>query len=245
MEFLIGRHLIDRNQDVELKKNVMVAKKTEKSDLENKKFLFFEIGLVLALALGLIALEWSSSESTNNWVGYTGDEIGEIFDIQITRPEKEKEIKKPKELPKIVIKDNFVEIDDVDYDFTSLVNWDDPIYFPELDPEEADDDSIHIFVGEMPKYRKGGLDKFHKHIQQIVEYPSMAAELGIQGKVYVQFVVDKKGYITGIQIQRGVDPLLDNAVIAAIEQSERWKPGKQMGIAVKVAMSMPVVFRLQ
>ena len=97
----------------------------------------------------------------------------------------------------------------------------------------------------MPQYHNGGLENFHKFIQQIVNYPSAAVEHGLEGKVFVKFIVDKKGYVTNIEIQQGIHPLLDNAVIAALQKSDRWQPGKQGGFPVNVAMSMPVVFRLQ
>lgn len=69
--------------------------------------------------------------------------------------------------------------------------------------------------------------------------------MSIEGKVFAQFVIDKRGNLTGIKILRGVDPLLDNEVVEALKNSPQWKPGMQNGQPVKVAMSMPISFQLR
>jgi protein TonB len=231
-----------------LKMNVMVAKKSEQTNLENKRFLFFEIGMVLALSAALVAIEWKSAKPQTIYMAYNGDEFfPEDMTAEITRPELKKEIKPP-ELPEIhIIKDEAKIEDDPFLDFNVDANEGDIIEFIPFEPKEEKPDSFVFvyFAEKMPRYHNGGLDNFRKHIQEIVEYPPTAVEMGLSGKVFVKFVVDKKGYVTGIEIQRGIHPLLDNAVIAAIKKSDRWQPGMQGKFPVNVAMSMPVVFRLQ
>jgi len=225
----------------------MVAKKTDKSNLENKRFLFFEIGMVLALTAALVAIEWRNAKPQTAYIAYNGDEfIPEELKIEITRPEVKKEILPP-DLPEIKIVINEDEIDDDPFDFDVEADEDDIIEFIPFEPkEEKPEPDDYVFIAEkMPRYHNGGLENFHKHIQEIVEYPAAAVEIGLSGKVFVKFIVDKKGYITGIEIQQGIHPLLDNAVIAAIKKSDRWQPGMQGGFPVNVAMAMPVIFRLQ
>ncbi len=225
----------------------MFSKKTEKANLENKKILFFEVGMVLTLAAALVAIEWNNAKSQTSYIAYNGDgSIPEEIDMIITRPEKKKEIKPP-ELPKIEIIENETEIEEENFDFNVETKWDENIEFIPFDyADEKPEPMEYVFFAErMPEYDNGGLENFRRFIQQIVEYPQAAIEHGLEGKVFVKFIVDKKGYVTNIEIQRGIHPLLDNEVIAAIKKSRRWKPGMQGGMPVNVAMSMPVVFRLQ
>ncbi|MBA7534631.1 hypothetical protein ES705_26880 [subsurface metagenome] len=155
-------------------------------------------------------------------------------------------MKKPKAIIIEIVLDD-PNIPDDPIDFNVDIGTTDGIpefpYFEEI--EEPLDTIIYIISEKMPQYRNGGLANFRDHIQEIVKYPQAAIELQLEGTVYVTFVVDRSGYVAGIHILRGIDPLLDNEVMAAIEQSERWRPGLQTGQPVNVAMSMPVVFRLQ
>jgi len=223
----------------------MISKKTNKADLEKKRSLFFEIGLVIALAIALIAFECTPVEKpADNFLSYLDDPINEELEIDITRVEKKKEMKKPKAIEIKIIK-NEVDLPGDDIDLDMDVDIDDCIFdIPELPDEPGVEDTFFI-VEYMPEYRNGGLQNFHKHIQEIVKYPREAIDLGLEGTVYLTFVVDKRGFISNIKIIRGIDPLLDNEVIAAIEKSEQWKPGIQAGRKVNVSMSMPVTFRLQ
>ena len=226
----------------------MVAKKTTKANLENKKILYFEAGMVLVLAAALVVLEWTRTEAQNNTLAYGGTTIIDTeLDIPISRTEIKKEKIKPPELPRIEIVIDNTEIPDEDFNFSSEADWDDEFVFTPFEPNEEKPEELDFiwFAEKMPQYHNGGLENFHKFIQQIVEYPPTAAENFIEGRVFVTFVVDKKGYVTRVEIQRGAHPLLDNAVIAAINKSDRWKPGMQGGMPVNVAMSMPVIFKLQ
>ncbi len=91
----------------------------------------------------------------------------------------------------------------------------------------------------------GDLNTFHRYIQSHIKYPQEAIEFGLEGPVYVDFVVNKSGNITNVTILRGVDKILDDAVVQEIAASPQWTPGKQRGKPVNVAFSMPVIFKLQ
>ncbi len=225
----------------------MVAKKTEKANLENKKILFFEIGMVLAIAAVLVVIEWTHNKFRTSTIAYAGDDlIPDEMIIEITRQEvKQKTV--PPALPEIKIVENTVDIPDENFDIDIETNWYDIVDLSKftMDDEKAVDTDTFVIVEKMPRYHKGGLEEFRNFIQQVVEYPPVAIEHQIEGKVFVKFIVDKHGYVTAIEIQKGIHPLLDNAVIAAIKQSDRWDPGKQGNIPVNVALSMPVIFHLQ
>lgn len=224
----------------------MISKKTKKADLEKKRPLFFEIGLTIALAMMFVAFEWTSLEKPRtNFRSYMDDSFIEELEIDITRIEKKEELKKPKAIQIEIIK-NETDIPESDFELNTEINEYDGIIFPDFTPEEEHiEEEVFVIVENMPEYRNGGLINFHDHIMHIVDYPQTAIELGLEGTVYVSFVINKKGKITKIKIVRSVDPLLDNAAIAAIEQSEKWKPGIQAGRPVNVAMVIPVRFRLQ
>lgn len=103
---------------------------------------------------------------------------------------------------------------------------------------------VYSFVEQMPEF-PGGEEQLRKYLASNIRYPEIAQENGIQGRVFVSFVVGKDGYITDIQVVRGVDPSLDREAIRVIKAMPPWKSGKQNGAAVRVSMSLPVNFKLE
>ncbi len=96
----------------------------------------------------------------------------------------------------------------------------------------------------MPEY-PGGVNVLMNDIMSSVKYPEDASKKGIQGKVYVSFVVDEQGKIKDVKIERGVDPLLDKEALRVVgELSKTWTPGKEKGKVVKVAYTIPIQFKL-
>lgn len=111
--------------------------------------------------------------------------------------------------------------------------------------EEKDDGRTYIVVEQMPEF-PGGTTALFAFLQQNVKYPQIAYENNIQGKVVVQFVVDKDGSITNIQVaQSGGDPSLDKEAVRVVKAMPKWRPGMQKGKLVRVQYTMPVNFRLQ
>ncbi|MDZ7738380.1 MAG: M56 family metallopeptidase [Bacteroidales bacterium] len=107
------------------------------------------------------------------------------------------------------------------------------------------EDEIFVVVEDMPTFQGGDVNKFREWVQSNVSYPVIAAENGIQGKVFVMFVVEPDGSVSTAEIMRGVDPSLDNEVISTVESSPPWSPGKQRGENVRVRFSITVNFQLQ
>ena len=141
-----------------------------------------------------------------------------------------------------------VSSDDESIFVTELV----PITFPEekLEPppppetKEVEEDVIHVSVEIMPEF-PGGSAELLKYLSTHIKYPTMSQEMGSQGRVIVQFVVDKDGSITNPTVVRGVDAYLDKEAIRVISGMPKWKPGVQNGKKVRVKYTVPVVFRLQ
>ena len=96
----------------------------------------------------------------------------------------------------------------------------------------------------MPEF-PGGTAALMKYLSGNIKYPTISQETGSQGKVIVQFVVDKDGTITNPEVVRGVDPYLDKEAVRVISSMPKWKPGVQNGKKVRVKYTVPVMFRLQ
>jgi protein TonB len=103
---------------------------------------------------------------------------------------------------------------------------------------------IFNIVEEMPEY-PGGMDELMKFIQRNIRYPKEAQEQGKQGRVIVQFVVEKDGSITDVNIVRSADPQFDAEALRIVNMMPKWTPGKQRGKEVRVRFTLPVTFRLQ
>jgi protein TonB len=114
--------------------------------------------------------------------------------------------------------------------------------------EEVEEDvkeEIFIIVEEMPEFLDGGEAGLRAWIAKSIEYPVIAQENGIQGKVYVSFVVDKDGSISEAKVLRGVDPSLDKEALRVVRALPKWRPGKQRGKPVRVSYTVPISFVLQ
>ena len=112
------------------------------------------------------------------------------------------------------------------------------------DENLAENDKIYQVVEQMPEFPDGGMAGLMKWITNNIQYPAIARESGIQGRVDVQFVVNRDGSISDAQVMRGVDPYLDKEALRLINSMPKWKPGMQRGKPVRVRYSVPVNFRL-
>lgn len=110
--------------------------------------------------------------------------------------------------------------------------------------QTAKQDSIFLIVDDMPEY-PGGESALRNFIANEIRYPDVASKNGIQGKVYVNLVVEKDGHVGRIKIARGVDPSLDREALRVVGSLPKWIPGKQKGIPVAVSYTVPINFVLQ
>jgi protein TonB len=229
----------------------MELKKSENADLENKKNTFFLIGLVIALGLTLLAFEWTAKQSKAESLGAVQSQDVEEEIIPITR---EQEIKPPPPPPppKVVEVLNIVEddveiedeleIEDSEADDETVIDVAPVVSADEEEEEESA--KVFFIVEDMPEFPGGEL-ALRKYISTHVKYPVIAQENGVQGKVYVTFVVGKDGSINNASIARGVDPSLDKEALRVVNGLPRWKPGKQRGKPVNVSYTVPINFVLQ
>ena len=227
----------------------MEIKKSEKANLENKKFTWVLIGLIVVLAAHFVAFEWTQYEQEfTGEIVDAGDIVLEEEIIPITMPEK-KTVPPP---PQAVTQAEVLNIvdDEAEIEETTIVSADDQAEFVEIkddvpivveEPEE--EEQIFQVVEERPQF-PGGDAELMKYLQKNIKYPSICQEQGIQGRVIVQFVVNTDGSIVDAQVIKPVNPYLDKEALRVISTMPKWIPGKQRGKAVRVRFTVPVTFRL-
>jgi len=225
----------------------MDIKKTPKADLEKKKAIFFEIGLILALIIVFAAFEYKDyDKQTIDLSQRAVDDIPEEI-IPIT----EQKVKPPpppppKQVTQIKIVEDDVEVDeDIDID----VEADDETIIEEYIPPEEDEEGIveaEIFtvVESMPEF-PGGMGELMKYLATNIKYPPLAKESGIQGRVFINFVVEPDGKISNVKVLRGIGGGCDEEAVRVVESMPKWKAGKQRGKPVRVSYNLPVKFTLQ
>ena len=111
-------------------------------------------------------------------------------------------------------------------------------------PKHVEETKVFTVVEQMPMF-PGGDAALMSYLAKNINYPTVAAENGVQGRVVIGFVVERDGSITDVNVLRGVDPSLDREAMRVVKSMPRWTPGKQNGSAVRVKYQVPVAFRLQ
>ena len=229
----------------------MEIKKSEKASLGNKRLLFVEIGFVLALLGVLGAFNYTSKEKAESLLTAENTEIIEEEMVPITQETPPP----PPETPKIPVMSDIIDI--VDDDMTvedTMINLEDSgdlgveimDYVEEVVEEEVEEEAIPFqLVEEKPKFQGGDANAFSKWVAQHLNYPEIAKENGVQGRVMLQFTVNPNGTLSDIKVLRGVDPSLDKEAVRVVSTSPKWTPGKQRDRAVKVTYTFPVIFQLR
>lgn len=224
----------------------MEYKKTEKADLENKKAIFFQIGLVITLGLTLFAFEWKSyDKSKDNVNARQAAEVLEEVVMQTQQntppppppPQQQTTVLEIVENDKVI--ENEVTIDAESNEKTVVEEY----HAPVTEEKEVEETEIFTVVEESPSF-PGGDESRIKFLQENIKYPTMARESGIQGTVYVTFVVERGGNVTDVKILRGIGGGCDEEAIRVIKAMPKWNPGKQRGKPVRVQFNMPIKFTL-
>lgn len=229
----------------------MELKKNPKADLEKMKLIFTEVGLIVALGVVLVAFEWTSSGDMNTELTKMDEIVMEEEMIPITEQQEVKPPPPPPEPVQVTDVINIVE-DDVEIDdnidiFDSEFREDVAVQIVNFteEEEEVEEEEVFVVVEDMPGFGGGDSNKFREYIAKNLRYPDVAAENGIQGRVFVQFVVEPDGRVSNVKVVRGVDPALDKEAMRVVENSPKWKPGKQRGKPVRVSFTFPIIFVLQ
>lgn len=234
----------------------MKNRKTIKADAENKRDLFLLIGLTASLALTLFFLELRSYENGPGDLGKMSfDEDDEIAIITNRTPPPPPPPPPPAPPEVIQIVENDLEIEEVEFESTET---DESEEIEIVEEEEEDDEIFNFAVVEnkpiFPGCEKLATenDKFMcfnqgimKHIGKNFEFPELARQMGIQGKVYVNFVIEKNGKVSTVTIARGVDKLIDDEAIRVIKKLPTFVPAKQRGKPVRMQYTVPINARLQ
>ena len=229
----------------------MEIKKTEKANLENKKLLFTEIGLIISLLIVFIAFEWTQAEVTVSNLEDTTQVVTEEEIIPITQETPPP----PPSAPKIPILSDQIDIvdDEIKIDDDMFMNLEDDasigveiMDYVEVQEEVVEEEAIPFqLVEEKPSFQGGDANQFSKWVNSRLVYPEIAKENGVQGRVTLQFTVEKDGTVTKVKVLRGVDPSLDKEAVRVVSMSPKWKPGKQRDRAVPVTYTFPVIFQLR
>ena len=229
----------------------MEIKKTPRADLENKKSTWLLVGYVIVLAFMFIAFEWTKRDIKIDTSQAITDLVFEEEIIPITEQPEQAAPPPPPAAPPIAETLTIVE-DDADVEETTIATSEEtnqaveikyvPVAVEEEEPEEQ---TIFEVVEQMPEFPNGGMAGLMQYLSKNIKYPTIAQENGTQGRVTVQFVVNRDGSIVDAKVLRGVDPYLDKEAIRVISSMPKWKPGMQRGKAVRVKYTVPVMFRLQ
>lgn len=221
----------------------MALRKSDNANLRKQYPLFVQVGLVVSLLLLVVAFRVNLDTGQNFKVDMQQQEVVEMEEIQQTEQETKPPPPPKPPVPVEVPNNEVIENEDVDFDssldLNESLNTDQGPPPADDGEEEEEEQEVFVVVEEQPQLI-GGM----KALQESVEYPSFARKAGIEGRVFVQFVVDENGNVQNPTVTRGVHKLLNEAAVEAVKK-QKFKPGKQRGKAVKVQMSLPVTFRLQ
>ena len=229
----------------------MEIKKSEKASLENKRLLFTEVGLIAALLVVLAGFESSTRvQEVAVLQGNTKiDDDDDIFAVTLETPPPAPEVPA---LP--MLSDELEIVDDnvlVDLEYQSLEDADIPVDIREYIHQEVVEEEVEeevIFVGvveEKPAFNGGDANEFSKWVNSRLVYPESAKENGIEGRVTLQFTIDKDGRLGDVKVLSAPDKTLADEAVRVVSASPKWKPGKQRDRTVKVSYTFPVIYKLR
>lgn len=229
----------------------MEIKKTPKADLENRRTLYTEIGLVVALLVVWGAFSYSTKKKA---VASLGEDT-QVVEVEDMVPITQETPPPPPEAPKIPVLSDQIDIveDDIKVDDNFMSLEDDANlgveimdYVEEVKEEVVEEEAIPFqLVEEKPSFNGGDANEFSKWVNSKLQYPEIAKENGVQGRVTLQFTVNPDGSVSNVKVLRGVDSSLDKEAVRVVSMSPKWKPGKQRDRAVKVTYTFPVIFQLR
>jgi protein TonB len=228
----------------------MVEKKSFKGELERRRNTFVLIGFVITLGLVYASFELFATGDLAKDLGFADEEAIFVMDEDViatdpTPPPPPPPVAQQQEVMLKIVEDN-IKVN-TDFDFSQDFDMDAIIeeYVPiEIVEEEVDNTPPMRFVEEMPE-PIGGFDAMYAYLQSNLKYPEVARNNNIAGQVFVEFVVERDGSISGVRVLVGVYPELDQEAVRVVKMMPKWKPGKQMGKAVRCFYQIPIRFAIQ
>ena len=228
----------------------MELKKNPKADLENRRGLYLEIGLVVILVAALVAFNVKSyDKEEKEMIERVASEEQE--EIIIQTQQEELPPPPPPEQPEVTTEFEVVE-DEAEIKNELVVNAEvtDDTKNIEITPvkieEEEEEEDVQIFtvVENDPEF-PGGMEALYKYLRDNIKYPQLARDNNITGKVYVTFVVERDGSIAAPRVLKDIGGGCGAEAIRVVKSMPKWTPGKQRGKAVRVQFNLPVSFNLQ
>ena len=226
----------------------MEVKKNPKVDLQNRKGIFLEIGLIVSLALCIVAFSVGQSKKTIEIIEVSGPEV-DVELVEVTKPEEPKTQAPVKQSVKLitnminVVKDD-ARIDDSEFSFADFTE--EEIIVEEVEvKEEVVEEQVFVKVERMPSFAGGDLNTFRQWFGGEFKYPQIAMENGIQGTVVVKFVVEKDGRLTNVEFLQSPDRVYEDEVTRVLKKSPKWTPGRQRDAVVRVRYILPINCTLQ
>ena len=228
----------------------METKKTPKANLESKRPTWLLVGYVTVLAFMFVAFEWTRDIRVDTSGRINENVFEQDMEIPLTR---QPELTPPPPPQVTPINDVLTIIDDdataEETNFASLEETGEDVVIKHIpvtvDEEVVVEDDIFVVVEENPQFPNGGTAGLLQYLGKNIKYPTIPQENGTQGRVTVQFVVNKDGSIVDVKVIRGVDPYLDKEAVRVIYTMQKWIPGKQRGVPVRCKFTVPVTFKLQ
>ncbi|MGE0770802.1 MAG: energy transducer TonB [Cyclobacteriaceae bacterium] len=223
----------------------MEAKKTDKADLTQKSAFFFSIGLLITMSIVVTAFEWKDTEVSDvDLLGKSTNTFEETIEVPPTDipPPPPPQVQQPQivEVPDEEEIEEDIQVN-LDVEVTQETKVQEIVIQAEEPKEEVDE----IFtIVEDPASPKGGMTAFYKYVQDKMKYPAQARRMGIEGRVFVEFVIEKDGRITDVRAVKGIGAGCDEEAIRVVEAAPAWNPGKQRGKPVKQRMVLPITFKL-
>jgi len=223
-------------------------KKTKDKKKQTVGLLISSVSLCLSLLLVIGMFEWKTRE---NGSGVNLEINNQNFDDLLDIPQTE-QIQKP---PVQAQSPTIIEVKDEEIIEEIQVNLDiemtedtriEEIVYEQGDAEpmpEENVDEIFTIVEEQPS-PVGGMKAFYDYVFENLRYPPRAARMGIEGRVFVEFIVERDGSLTDVRVAKGIGGGCDEEAVRVISEAPKWSPGKQRGRAVRVRMIMPIVFKL-
>ena len=232
----------------------MEIKKTTRADLEKEISLSFLMGVVLGLSVLFVGFEWGATEIT---VATDSGTVTVIDEEEILMTTQEEEPPPPEPQQQIVAAPEIINIveDNVKVEDTQIISSEDDASHAQVatyvaaaavveEEEVVDESFVFVSVEKMPEF-PGGDAALLKYISDNINYPTIAAENGVQGRVACTFTVNADGSVSDVSVVRPLDPNLDKEALRVLKTLPKFRPGEQRGKPVRVKYSVPVRFQLK
>lgn len=235
----------------------MKPKKNPEADLERFRGMFFQAGLVIALIISIVAIQWDSG----------GDDLANLGELEvavddeiipITQRQTAPPPPPPPPPPEVIeVVEDDVELEEELEIQSTETDETEEVEVIEMEEEVSDEvlsfavvESVPVFPGcesaSTNEEKKACFQRqILKYVSKNFNFPEMARQMGIQGRVYVNFVIEKNGSISNVEVVRGVDPLLDDEAARVVKTLPKMTPAKQRGKPVRMSFTLPINAKLQ